>query len=711
MRLQFVTLCLALLVSGCAPAPSSSDPSGQPLVSDLAAEQAAGEWILHGLSGGEQRYSALDQINTESVERLGFAFEYSDFVVRGRTHRGTQATPLMQDGILYFTGPWSVVYAVDARTGEELWVYDAEVDGSRARVACCDVVNRGVALSGDRILVGTIDGHLVALDKSTGDPVWKIDTLLDRNAPYTITGAPRLAGDLVVIGNGGAEMGVRGYVTAYRIDTGEQAWRFFTVPSAGADETPDIAFARETWSEDMPWEYGGGGTVWDSMVYDAALDTIYVGVGNASPRPVWKRGGDLSDDGLYLASIVALDASTGRVRWHYQTAPGESWDYTATQHMILADMDWQGEPRQVIMQAPKNGFFYVLDRVTGELLSAEPFADVTWASGVDMATGRPILTEQADYSQEPKVIAPGPGGAHNWPPMSYNPDTGYVYLAIAEYSSRYSIADDDEGYIQGTRNTLDRTTVAIPGQDDALVEGGLPLKLQSRVIAWDPKMGRESWSSDTQPLWGGGTLSTAGGLVFTGSADGALNVFDAATGALLKSIETGTTILAPPMTYELDGEQYVAALASIGGVLLLSPPPGAAFHEYRNYERLLVFKLDGGETPLPDPAPETIQNAIPEGLPTDADTLALGEAKYVRLCSQCHAARGLASGYPDLWNLSPAIDAMFDEIVLNGAMAYAGMSGFSDVLTPADTLAIRAYLAVDRQKVLDGAEAETIDAH
>ena len=459
-----------MALNACSEVASDQTSTRVPRVSDMVGGQGDGEWILHGLNGGEQRRSHLDQINTDTVDRLGFAFEYDDFVVRGRTNRGVQATPLMEDGVLYFTGPWSVVYAVDAATGEEIWVYDPEAEGRRARVACCDVVNRGVALRENHVFVGTIDGFLIALDKMTGEVVWRTDTLIDREASYTITGAPRLADNLVLIGNGGAEMGVRGYVTAYHADTGEMAWRFFTVPSDQPPETDDILLAGKTWSDEMPWDYGGGGTVWDSMVYDAALETVYVGVGNASPRPAWKRGG-LDYDGLFLASIVALDAATGRLKWFYQTTPGESWDYTATQHLILADIMWEGEERQVIMQAPKNGFFYVLDRQTGELLSAEPYVQVTWASHVDKSTGRPVLTENADYSEGPKVISPGPGGAHNWPPMAYSPETGYVYVSIQEYSSRYTIDDDEAGYIDRTRNTLDRVTVTNPRRDEDLLRG------------------------------------------------------------------------------------------------------------------------------------------------------------------------------------------------------------------------------------------------
>ena len=694
--------------------PSADKPAqaGSNDVSATPSGDDAGEWLLHGLSVGEQRYSPLDDINAQTVDRLGLAFEYDGFTVRGRTHRGVQATALMDDGVLYFTGPWSVVYAIDARTGEELWVHDPEADGARARVTCCDVVNRGAALHDDRLIVATLDGYLQALDKTDGSVIWRADTFVNREGAYAITGAPRLAGDVVVIGNSGGEMGVRGYVSAYDIESGELAWRFYTVPGEGPDESIDVTRARETWSEDMPWEFGGGGTAWDSMVYDPALDTIYIGVGNGSPWPVWKRGDDAKRDNLYLSSIVAVDAETGLAKWHYQTTPGDSWDYTATQHMILADMDWKGELRKVIMQAPKNGFFYVLDRETGELLSADNYVPVSWAKGVDLETGRPMFTENSDYSEEARLITPAPGGGHNWPPMAYNPNTGLVYIPTLELSTTYSTYDDGEGYKRHSRNTQALATVEIPKLDDDAIEQGLPpRRLHAQLTAWDPIAGSVRWKSAAQPYWTGGALTTAGNLVISGSSDGFLNFFDAETGDLLRAIEIGTAISAPPMTYELDGEQYVAVLAGLGGVVLRTWLPSFASVKYQNYERALVFKLDGGEVTLPPPTEPPVKNAIPSGLPTDDATIALGEKKFNRHCVVCHTPRNVPGGMPNLWNLHEGVDAAFDQIVLEGAMEYAGMANFSDVLTPEDTLAIRAYLAHDRRLVDEGAVVGALDAH
>lgn len=676
-------------------------------VGDTPSGDNHGEWLLHGLSGGEQRYSPLNKINQTNVDQLGLAFEFNDFVTRGRVNRGVEATALMEDGVLYFTGPWSVVYAVDAKTGAQIWRHDPQVDGAWARVTCCDVVNRGAALHGDLIYSATIDGYLIALNKFTGEQVWRQDTLNQRPAAYSITGAPRIAGDVIVIGNGGAEMGVRGYVTAYDLKTGQQAWRFYTVPSAADDETVDVTKARETWAHDMEWEYGGGGTVWDSMVYEAATNTLFIGVGNGSPWPAWQRGSRRADN-LYLSSIVALDADTGLAKWHYQTTPGDSWDYTATQHMILADIEWQGKERQVIMQAPKNGFFYVLDRISGELLSAKPYSTVTWADYVDLKTGKPVLSDNSDYSDGAKIITPSMGGAHNWHPMAYSPDTDLVYIPVTEMAAKFRDDYDGKGYLPGSRNTRVTATVPLPGQpgNEELLEGLPPLRIGTNVVAWSPQQQKVVWKSDTTFL-PAGLLTTAGNLLISGTSTGHINFFDATSGELLHQIFTGTAIMAAPMTYEIEGEQYLAVLAGNGGVFLFNYLPGIAPTQYQNSERLLVYKLGGGETPIPPAFEPEPKHPIPEGLPTDEATIAEGNALYHRHCARCHSSGGAPNALPNLWNMHPGTDLAFDAIVLDGGLASAGMAGFSDVLDKDDTLAIRAYLAADRRRIASGAGKAT----
>ncbi len=402
----------------------------------LSAGTDTSNWLTHGRTYDEQRFSPLDQVNADNVGDLGLAW-YFDIP----TNRGIESTPLVIDGVMVVTGSWSTVFALDAKTGEQIWAYDPEVPKIWGKNACCDVVNRGVAAWGDKVYVGTIDGYLVALQAVDGSVAWRVNTI-DRDWPYTITGAPRVVKGNVLIGNGGGEMGVRGYITAYDAETGNQNWRFHTVPGNPEDGFEDeaMAMAAETWTGEW-WQYGGGGTVWDSMAYDPELDLLYIGVGNGAP---WNRQIRSPDggDNLFLSSIVALKPDTGEYVWHYQTTPGESWDYTAAQHIILADLEIDGQLRKVAMQAPKNGFFYVLDRETGELISAENYVPVTWATGIDQETGRPIETANARYTDGPSLLLPGPVGGHNWQPMAFSPDTQLVYLPAQEIPNLYGRYSD-----------------------------------------------------------------------------------------------------------------------------------------------------------------------------------------------------------------------------------------------------------------------------
>ena len=691
MRLNWWTaLIFSWALSACQQQPRS-DPFAMPQ------DASVDEWPLHGYGFGEQRYSPLADISTDNVDSLGLAFSFDDFTVRGRTHRGTQASPIMSDGLLYFTGPWSVVYAVDAKSGVLKWQYDPEVEGAWIRKGCCDAVNRGVALKDGVIYVATLDGWLVALDSKNGEVKWRSDTFTDRSGSYTITGAPRVAGNNIVIGNGGAEMGVRGYVTAFDADTGELAWRFFTVPGDGPDEHPEVAIARKTWSPNARWDLGGGGTVWDSMTYDPELDIVYIGVGNGGPWPVWIRNDGEAPDNLYLSSIVALNAKTGEIQWHYQTTPGDSWDYTATQNMILADIEFEGKPRKVLMQAPKNGFFYVLDRTDGELLSAEKFTNATWASHVDMESGRPIKNGSADYSEGPKVVWPSTAGGHNWQPMAFSGQTGLVYIPTLEMPMKFDLQKGDIELLPGANNVAAKASPPNPDTDSAMMENLPPFTHQAVLKAWDPKSGKIVWQSKPGPWWMGGVLATGGGLVFHGTTDGALVAYDAATGQLLHRIETGLAIMAPPITYSIDGEQYVAVLAGLGGAMNGRYMKGFAAHKYQNRERLLVFKLGGTAVDLPSLVEKPANNAIPQGLPRDPATLARGKKSYMQYCARCHSPGGAPNGYPNLWNMPSEVDENFDAIVLGGALSYAGMASFSDVLEPADSLAIRAYIAAERR--------------
>ncbi len=393
---------------------------------------ARDEWAASGRDIGGSYYSPLTDINRDNAGKLGFAWEY-----QLGTKRGLEATPIVVDGVMYAAGNWGRVYSLDAATGRERWTYDPQPDGQWGRYACCDAVNRGLALWKGKIYVGSLDGYLHALDAATGKRLWRVDTLIgrDRHLPYTSPGAPVVAGNVVVIGNAGADFkGVRGYVTAYDLDTGAKKWRFFTVPrdpALGSQDQPHLVRAVKTWDPRHRWEFGGGGTVWDGMSYDPELNLVYIGTANGSPYTI-KEGGRHGGDDLYAASIIAIHADTGRMAWYYQVVPGDEWDYDSTQKMILADLNIEGRPRKVLMQASKNGFFYVIDRATGALISAKNFTFVNWTRGLDPKTGRPIPNPGAEYVASPKLIFPSLAGGHSWQPMSFDPKNGLVYIPALE---------------------------------------------------------------------------------------------------------------------------------------------------------------------------------------------------------------------------------------------------------------------------------------
>ena len=661
----------------------------------LNAEKEPGEWMDVHRNYKEHHHSPLEKIHTNNIDQLGFAWEYDASSRRGQTPRGLEATPIVIDGVMYTSGAWGVVYAINARTGEEIWRYDPDVDGSYARKACCDVVNRGVEVWKGKVYVGTLDGYLVALDAKTGKVLWKVDTFTDRNRSYTITSAPQIAGEKVVIGNSGGEYGVRGYITAYDAESGDFAWRFYTVPGDPEDgfEHPEMKMAAKTWDPDSYWEAGGGGTVWGDMAYDPKLDLLYVGTGNASPYPIKFRSPD-GGDNLFLASILAINPETGRLEWYYQTTPGEQWDYTATQHMILANLKINGEKRKVLMQAPKNGFFYLLDRKTGEFISAEPYVKVTWASNIK-PSGRVVLSEQGDYSTEPKVVYPSMVGGHNWQPMAFNPGTGLVYIPAINLPMLYT-ARDSFTYRPGRDNRGAYGQIP-PFPDDVkqqINNKEKPISWKEELLAWDPVQQKEVWSVNLASSYNGGVLSTAGNLVFQGTASGHLVAYNAKTGEKLKQIKVGTGIMAAPMTYTIDGQQHIAVMAGYGGAMLNPYPEGSAARKYQNYGRILAFKLGGKSTPLPP------KNKIPKGIPKPPDInytpqkVQKGEKLYYTHCARCHSAveQDNHSGYPSMALLTRRQHKVFKEIVLNGIMSYGGMAGYADVLTEEEAEAIQAYI-------------------
>jgi quinohemoprotein ethanol dehydrogenase len=651
------------------------------------ANEEPGNWLTHGRTYAEERESPLTQITPDNVETLGLAWYYDT-----GTRRGLEASPLVIDGRMYSSLSWSRVVANDARTGRELWRFDPEVPRQWGVNACCDVVNRGVAAWGDNIYVGTIDGRLIALSSIDGSVQWETLTV-DPNRPYTITGAPRAINGNIVIGNGGAEYGVRGYVSAYDAATGELVWRFYTVPGDPSlpYESDAMRRAAGTWTGDVYWKVGGGGTVWDSIAHDPELNLLYIGVGNGSPWNRWVRSPD-GGDNLFLSSIVALDADNGEYVWHYQTTPADTWDYTATQHMVLTDIEVRGRTRQVIMQAPKNGFFYVLDRKTGELISADKYVPATWASHVDLESGRPVETAIADHSVDAQTTSPAAVGGHNWHPMAYNRGTGLVYIPAIQALQAYSTARSFN-YRGGGHWNLGQaepgTDPGLNGMPPELIETILKKLMRGRLIAWDPESAEEVWRVEHDSLWNGGVLTTASGLVFQGTGDRRLVAYDAATGTKLWETETGTGVVAPPISYAIDGEQYIAVLAGWGGVGGIALPQTV---HANGTSRILVYKLGGTASHPVDPVVLTMAEAPPPRTGTDA-TIAHGSSLYGQHCARCHGVLvGKGGVIKDLRYMAPATHEIFEEIVLGGVYDSLGMVSFADVLQPDDAQAIQDYL-------------------
>lgn len=681
-------IMLGIGLSGC----SSGDPASDGL---LGAPDNAGEWSRPGRDMGDSYYSPLERINAGNVDRLGLAFEFTDFLQRGKTSYGMQSTPVVADGKLFFSGPWGEAYAVDATTGELVWMHDTEADGQYARNTCCGVVNRGIALADGKVFVGALDGRLFALDMNSGEPVWEVDTFVDRHWNYSLTGAPQVAGDVVFIGNAGADMGARGYVSAYDIETGELAWRFWAVPGdpdAGPDEGPEVTMARETWPEDTRWELGLGGNAWNGLAYDPETNTAYLGLGNGGPHPAWLRSesGEMTDQ-LFLSSIVAVDADSGALKWYYQTTPGDSWDFTATAPMVLASLEVEGAERDVLMQAPKNGVFYVLDRHTGELLRADPYTRINWMDGVDMETGRPRISEEVDYREESRLVWPSGAGGHGWQPMAFSPRTGLVYIPVYD-TGMDQIARERAEFIPGNINQA--TFGTFPPFSEERLAGREQGNFEGRLKAWDPLTGEARWMSEPLPFLNGGTM-VSGDLVWQGSATGNLDIYDAGSGEKLHSIFIGTVMFAAPMTYEIDGVQYVAILAGAGGPQGAFFGPGVIAGERQNYQRLVVLKLDGGEIPLPPEYGPDDEVPMPDAISASPTTLAMGQELFMDRCSRCHVAGGARAVYPNLWRMTPATISAFHAIVGDGAFAYGGMGAFNDQLSPAQIDAIKAWIVTD----------------
>ena len=662
-------------------------------------------WRSHGRTYAEQRHSPLSAVNTDTVSNLGLQWSFD----LGES-RGIETTPIVHNGIMYATATWNIVYALDARTGEMLWSFDPVVDKEQAAKGCCDVINRGVAIWGDSVFTATMDGRLISLDAKTGAKNWDVNTI-DKSKPYTISGAPRIIDGRVIIGNGGAELGVRGYVSAYAAESGEMLWRFFTVPGNPTDgfENETMEMAAKTWTGEY-WQAGGGGTAWDSMAYDPELDLLYIGVGNGSPWNHSIRSPE-GGDNLFLSSIVAVKPDTGEYVWHYQTTPADNWDYTATQHMILADVEIQGTLRKVIMQAPKNGFFYVIDRQTGEFISANNFVPVTWATHVDPETGRPVETEAARYSgKQPSIQLPGPLGAHNWQPMSYSPDTGLVYIPAQEAPWAY-VDKEDYKFTDGAWNTgVNFVYGGLP--TDKAVFKAAKASVKGRLIAWDPVSQKEVWKHEYAGPWNGGVLSTAGNLVFQGAADAHFAAYNAKTGEPLWKYFTQTGVMAAPITYELDGSQYIAVAAGWGGGYVLGYGGVLPTGSTPKIGRVMVFKL-GASGELPEiPKNEIVAPVIPAPLDVDEGVIQAGAYAYANTCISCHGDQAFSSGLiPNLrYSAITTSREAWSNVVLKGSLASQGMPNFGNVLDKETAEAIRAYVIHEANSDRDKEFYDTAEA-
>jgi quinohemoprotein ethanol dehydrogenase len=696
--------CAALALASCN---ASKNDSVSGTGSLDAAEQASetllktggngDDWSAIGYSYDEQRFSPLTDISDKNVGKLGIAWtaDLDDA-------RGQEATPVVVDGVMYVTHAWSKVSAWDAATGKPLWKFDPKVPGERAVSACCDVVNRGVAVWGDKLFVGALDGRLIALDKKSGKELWSTQTF-DTSKPYTITGAPRVVKDMVLIGNGGAEFGVRGYVTAYDADTGKERWRFYTAPNptkakdGAASDDIFASKANATWSNKGEWQTsGGGGTVWDAIVYDKDLDQIYLGVGNGNP---WNHGTRSNGEGdnWFLSSVVALDASTGKYKWHYQETPGETWDYTATQPIILAEQAVNGKPTKVLYHAPKNGFFFTIDRSNGKLLGAKPFVDgINWATGYDLATGRPIENPEARFYKtgKPFIAIPGALGAHNWHPMSYNPATGLVYIPAQQIPQGYlqDMTELDRRKVVGFNIGTTLTGTMLP--DDKAAFRAAVAATTGRLVAFDPRTGKVAWAVDHPAAWNGGTMTTAGNLVFQGTSLGRFRAYTADTGKQLLDLDMQSGIVSAPSTFRVGGVQYIAFQTSKGGAFpLVAGVAGGATRKIPNIPRLIVLKI-GGTAKLPAPPATTTLAWNPPPMTASAAQVAAGKAHFGRYCMVCHGDSAIGNGFtPDLRVSATLANAdAWKSVIIDGALKERGMVSFAKVLTPQDAEAIRAYV-------------------
>jgi quinohemoprotein ethanol dehydrogenase len=658
---------------------------------------------------GKTHYSPLAQISPANAKRVGLAWQ-ADL----GTMRGQEATPVVVNGVLYTSGVAGRAYAFDAATGRRIWAFEPVVDMQMNRTACCDMVNRGVAVANGRVFVAALDGWMYALDARSGKVLWKRDFIENRAKGDNSTGAPEVAGDVVIIGMAGAEYDVRGYVTAMDVKTGKIVWRWHVVPrdpAKGPQERPELEAALKTWDPKSRWDIGGGGAPWDAIHYDRETGLVLVGTGNGGPYATSKRS-PAGGDNLYLGSVVALDPKTGAMKWHYQETPSDNWDFTSTQPMILTHMPVDGRDRAVVLHAPKNGLMYVIDRYTGEVLRANPLVRVNWMAGLDPVTKRPILTpESSDYTKGPQIVFPATPGARNWHPAAYSPRNGLYYGAVLDLGNLIFMtpgqkplkarALNNDAALIFTTDVAEAVETfpapmaaqikALPAYAQALQNPG-----KAEIRAIEPLTGRTVWAA---PMAGwqdrAGVLATGSGLLVHGNVAGQFMLRDAANGRLLKSIDTGSTIMAAPVTYRIGKVQYIAVATGWGGGGFPFIPRYSAAYDRENVNRLLVFRLDGGAVRKPALRPAlSVAPAPPAQVAPDAiapDAIARGASLFFANCAICHANRP-RSITPDLRRMQPATHEAFRQIVLEGALLGGGMPRWNDILSPADADAIHAYL-------------------
>ena len=664
VKLSFTILLGLLLFTSCESEPRIIDDSA---ISD---ETNTSEWLAYGRTHSEQRFSPLKDVNIENVADLKV-----DWFIDLPNDVGLVSTPLVVDGVLYFTGTMNIIRAVDAVNGKLIWEFDPEVGKAiKGKRQMGWVHNRGISFYNGKVFTATWDGRLIAIDAKTGSKIWSAVTFDPERSLY-ITGAPKAFAGKVLIGNGGTEEGpTRGFVTAFDAETGKEAWKFYIVPGNPADgfENEAMEMAAKTWTGEW-WKHGGGGNAWHGFTYDAELDVVYVGTGNGSP---WNRKIRSPDggDNLFLCSIVALDPHTGEYKWHYQTTPGETWDYNSNMDIVLADIKIDDKPIKAILHAPKNGFFYVINRETGKLISAEPFAETTWASHIDLKTGKPVEVKGARYENGSARVSPTPMGAHTWHAMSYNPQTGLTYIPTLHSSIEFS----DEG--------IDLSTWQAEEFEGGVGVNGFPFGMENATIpaslqAWNPIKQEMVWSVPQETFWNAGTLTTAGNLVLQGRSDGKLLAYNAQNGETVWTFDAGLGISAPPITYKINGTQYISLLVGFGGGYA-----GLDFDAYKlgwayrqQQRRLITFSLSG-DAKMPDLPPRFYPKPIvDESFVIDAEKAQFGGSLYGN-CAACHGPTMYSGGMaPDLRaSRVPLNSATFASIVRDGSLTDKGMPAFPE---------------------------------